>query len=668
MKTTTRWLAILALAWPAVALPPPTPPFEIPRLVPAVAARPPLIDGTLDDDCWLTANHIEGFWFAQENRPETERTEVWLCVDNDFIYAAFYAHDRQPETILAQQTQRGGTLDRDDYVAFHIDPSRRMVEHYSFRVSANGTQHDTIPNSGSGNIAWAGDWSAGARRVVDGYTVEIAVPLTTLRYPVGQREFGIGFGRNLEREEEGSIWPAMADRFEDEYMAVYGPLTLKPVRRRPLLLPYALFRIDDDGFGFQPGLDSRYLSANDLTTLVTVNPDFRNIEDVVETIAFSDTPRLLGETRPFFREGTRFYPGSTALNTREIPDVNTAWKSFGELGRHQFGTLAVLSDRHRVDTAFDYTYRFTPDIVLGSGLVYTDDGGTITDSYPTNAVSSTHFDSYHAFGGRTLSYGGDFYHSLTNGPLGDGNAWNCSISTSGEGRLGASASYTFIDPTFHAQVGYVPEPDQRGWSLGLSGTKRSQDNFIQQHSWDVSHAQRGKSTGALLISSYGGGGTVRFYNGTSATARLYSAHRPPNRDQTVTGNYRWGLETLYEEGGVEAVYGQRGGAHYLFLHADQGWAPLPALRFNFVGEYTRRRWFDQSRGAENRTQAIVTATYELSPYSNVSLRFIEREGRLNLFLAYRNAPTSGRAWYLFFGDPNTERTELRLQAKFSWPL
>ncbi len=633
-----------------------------PELFALRVTTPPVIDGVIDDDCWQSAAHVEGFYNPADNRRETEHTEAWICYDGDFLYAAIHAHDAQPETILAQQTQRGGSLARDDYVNLHVDPVRRQNSRYTFRVSPNGTQHDTIPDVGSGNIAWAGDWYAGAQRVLDGYTVEIAVPFTTLRYPRGQTAFAVAFGRNLEREEEGSFWPAMKDRFEDRLMAVFGPLDLRPPRSRPAILPYAIARADDEGFTIQSGLDAKHTFANDITGLFTLNPDFKNVEDVVDTIAFSDTPRLLGETRAFFREGSRFYPNSTALNTRLIGALSSGVKAFGQLRDLDFGAFSTVSAHGRIDGAFDATWRFSPDVSLGTGMVY-------TDATPgVNVVSATHFDAQKLSGPSYLRCGADLYHSETRGALGDGNAWSVSGSFGGDQKLAGSASYTFVDPTFRAVLGYVPENDRRGWGVALSESRRSPTRFVRNRSWSFSHGQRAFSTGALLHAGTALNGDLSFANGTSAGIRLYTAQRPPNRDRSVGVVAAWGLETLYDEGSLSVTYGQRGGGDYLFAQIAQGWAPLPALRFHLKTEITNRLFHNPATADVHLTQTVLTSTYELNPYSSVSARFVERDGQLNLFLAYRNAPASGRAWYLFFGDPNAVRTEARFQVKITWPL
>ena len=642
------------------------------RLPVYTTPEPPLIDGQLDDACWARASHAEGFFFPQENRIETERTEAWICISRDYLYAAIYAHDSRPETILSQQTTRGGSLDRDDYVALHVDTTRQMVEHYTFRVSPSGTQDESIPNSGSGNFAWRGDWTAAAQRVADGYLVEMAIPFTTLQYPHGQTDFGIAFGRNLERLEEADIWPEMHDRFEEKHMAVLGPMPLKKKVSKPVVLLYGLGQVDSKVATIHMGMDIKHVFSSGVRGLLTINPDFATIEDVVETIAYSDTERLLGETRPFFAEGSRFFTPRSTFNSRRIRDVTTGFKFFGELGRSEFGVLGVLGDNGQLDGLVNYGFNFTPDISLSTGLVYAGDrdvdlnGDGVPE--PTNVVHTSSFEAGHNIGSGRLSYGGDFRHSYTSGPLGEGNTWNVYANWGGEGLLGWNVGYSYTDPTYRAVLGYVPENDSRGFTCGLDWSRRTQDEFVQNRSWYLSHGESNHQDGSLLSAYYSAGADLRFANGTGMGVDWFVQQRPPNKDKTFGAGYYWGLESLYNEGGIYATYGDRGGSNYLYATLYQGWAPMPQLRFNVSTEYTHFGWYDASEPDYDLTQTVATATYEFNPYSNVSARCIERDGQLNLFLAYRNAPTSGRAWYVFLGDPNSERTEMRVQAKVLWPF
>jgi hypothetical protein len=633
-----------------------------PRAPVVMVKQPPVIDGALDDRCWQEAFHVSGFVYPTENRPSTEPTEAWLCADSDYLYAAIYAHDSRPEGLNAQQAIRGGYLGRDDYVAVWVDSLAKGNEHYEFQCSASGTLADAIPQSGSDNYAWKGVWRAAARRVPDGFVVEFAIPLAGFRYAAGQKVFGIGFARNYPRARETSFWPKMADRYQDYKLARWGPLKLKPREDPALILPYAIGAAATRPT-VQTGLDVKKIFANGVTGLATANPDFKTIEDVVDSIAFSYAPRQLGETRPFFKEGAGYFPDSTAWYSRTVPSVITGAKTFGRLANSEFGALAVLGDHSSADGAFNYRYRLNQTSYLGSGLVVHED-----DVNHTNWVSANRFRWYQELGPRTLSADASFYHSVSAGHGGDGNAGSASISYGGMGRLSGWASAMMVSPCFQALDGYVPDPDIRGYAAGLSGYLRTQKHWLQIHSYSLSVGQYTKQDGSVYATSYNAEFYGRVVGGYAARLRLYSGLHPPYHDRSVSLFGNWGLDRTFGDGGSEVTIGRRGGTDYMHLALNQGYQPVDALRLSVSSEFTYRYYGDHTSPTLRETQNIATANWQFDPLTSVSMRFIERHGALDLFLAYKITRLSGHNLYFFFGDPNAARTVAQVEVKVIWPL
>ena len=61
----------------------------------ALFAKPPVIDGKLDDDAWKSAAVFKDFyqWRPSDSSPASARTEVFAGYDSRFIYFAFHAYD-----------------------------------------------------------------------------------------------------------------------------------------------------------------------------------------------------------------------------------------------------------------------------------------------------------------------------------------------------------------------------------------------------------------------------------------------------------------------------------------------------------------------------------------------------------------------------------------------
>jgi hypothetical protein len=86
-------------------------------------------------------------------------------------------------------------------------------------------------------------------------------------------------------------------------------------------------------------LDIKWQMSGGLTSLLTLNPDFKNVAREVDSVSFSYVPRLVRETRPFFVEGDGFFPDTTLFYSGNVQAVDAALKSFGTVGRWNYGAL-----------------------------------------------------------------------------------------------------------------------------------------------------------------------------------------------------------------------------------------------------------------------------------------------------------------------------------------
>ncbi|MEM6647131.1 MAG: hypothetical protein AAF730_12860 [Bacteroidota bacterium] len=74
----------------------------------------PRIDGHLDDAAWQRIEPLTEFiqvW-PEDGDAATERSEVKIAYDRDYLYFAFKFFDQNPELIRAKNLERGGRNDR----------------------------------------------------------------------------------------------------------------------------------------------------------------------------------------------------------------------------------------------------------------------------------------------------------------------------------------------------------------------------------------------------------------------------------------------------------------------------------------------------------------------------------------------------------------------------
>ncbi len=289
-----------------------------------VQGAAPVIDGQLGEEAWKTAPVATDFvqMEPEEGRPASERTEVRVLYGDEALFIAFRAFDSAPDSIAGQLTRR----DQDSYSdAVHvlIDSyfDRRTAFH--FGVNPRGVKLDLYRFDDTGEDSnWDAVWDAAARIDDRGWTAEMRIPYSQLRFGNQENQtWGINFAREIARRNETSTWSptrqsdaAVVSRF-GEIQGISG--LGSPSRME--LRPFSLARIDraprEPGNPFfqrtdlfaSVGMDLKYGVTNDLTLDVTVNPDFGQVEADPAQVNLTAFETFYPEQRPFFIEGAGIY-------------------------------------------------------------------------------------------------------------------------------------------------------------------------------------------------------------------------------------------------------------------------------------------------------------------------------------------------------------------------
>ena len=115
-------------------------------------SEPPVIDGKLDDAIWTEAAVFSNFTQVRprEGVLPSEKTEVRLLQDADFLYIAFRAYDSEPDKIIAKEMQRDISLRSEDRVRLTIDTFHNLRSGYYFAMNARGSRQDGLVTPGVG--------------------------------------------------------------------------------------------------------------------------------------------------------------------------------------------------------------------------------------------------------------------------------------------------------------------------------------------------------------------------------------------------------------------------------------------------------------------------------------------------------------------------------------
>lgn len=332
-------------------------------------ATPPKIDGLFETDEWKDAvtTSLKFQYEPQENATASEKTEVYLLFDKEFLYLAFRAFDSEPSLIRAPVSKRDN-IGQDDFVSIWLDTFDDRRRTYVFRFNPLGIQEDGVfTESETGNLAWDGILESKGSINKEGYVVEAKIPFRTLRFQINENKtWGLHLLRSIPRKQEDVSWQPISrnkvffaqmgslsgidDIFGKRTLDIIPTVTLSNngTREPDATSPNGgrLNNVNKADFG----LTASYSITPNLTLSATINPDFSQVEADVPQISVNQRfPLSFAEKRPFFLEGAEIFRSSYApaprlVDTRQIVDPDWGIKLTGKIGKNTIGLLSV-SDR-----------------------------------------------------------------------------------------------------------------------------------------------------------------------------------------------------------------------------------------------------------------------------------------------------------------------------------
>lgn len=485
------------------------------------------IDGILDEPQWSQAEAFDAPLEIdpRENLPALQKTDIRILYSDDALLVSFVCHDTNMPDLRAHLSNRD-RMYQDDYVILIIDTYGDAQKAYEFFVNPLNVQGDALRANENEDDSYEMVWQSAATVGPTSWTVEMAIPFKSLRFPDQPRQnWKILAGRNYPRITRAVYSASPIDRNDPcltcQGMPLMGIEGIKPGLAMELL-PYvaasqagALQDTDDPSTPFEQGklkgragVGLKVAPTPDLTVEAVVNPDFSQIESDAAQISVNTTFNLFyQERRPFFLEGSDLFQangngfGGPALQlfySRTINDPLVATKVIGKAGSLSYGIIGA-ADRN--------TSLFVPgeeqsDLVetgmssLASvGRVRYDFGA---QSYVGGIVShrSIRGDASNVIGGADFNYRWDqnnsvrgaLYLSRTD-ELNDTSLFSDTRRFSSTGRtaaydgetfgglaarlevsrstrdMSASVTYEDVSPTFQAQNGFMTRTDHRAISV-----------------------------------------------------------------------------------------------------------------------------------------------------------------------------------------------------------
>jgi hypothetical protein len=372
----------------------------------------------LDEPDWMAAPPIGDILQREPTpgQPPSERTEVKLLYDDNFLYVGVMCFD-QPDSVIGTRMARDSNLSDDDHIELLVDPYRDRRNAFYFSTNPLGALVDgLIIENGTLNRDWDAIWMVRTRSTEEGWSAEFAIPFKSLSFNASKGVWGFNFSRTIKRKIEEDRWAS--PRLDTQFLQVSeaGEITgLSEVTQgRGLdLRPFAAGRwlrqaqAANNVLTGKPGLDAFYNLTPNLKWTTTVNTDFGETEVDSRQINLTRFPTFFPEKRSFFLENAGVFDfgnnprnvGSDTLRllpffsrriglvgNEEVP-ILFGTKLTGKVGRTDIGVLDVRTrDTYSLDAKNFIVARMKQNVFRQSYI-----GGIYIQGNPAQPIHSDTF-------------------------------------------------------------------------------------------------------------------------------------------------------------------------------------------------------------------------------------------------------------------------------------
>ena len=348
------------------------------RIVLQRVSGPVELDGMINEPAW---EGIEPLPMTEHsprfgNEP-SERTELLIAYDDDFLYVAGRLYDREPLKIMTSSRSRDTMNPSNEWFGVLIDSFNDKENALGFFTTPAGLRWDAeIYNDAQGefplNLSWNTFWDVATSRNDEGWFAELRIPFSSLRFQdrEGHVVMGILSWRSISRKNEMVIFPAVPPKWG--FWRIFKPSQTQEVvfegvfSRNPLYVaPYVLggfgqlFELNEletdyireDSPKYEAGLDLKYSLTSNITLDITLNPDFAQVEADDQQVNLTRFSLFFPEKRLFFQERSSifnfdfgeynrlFYSRRIGLYEERMVRIYGGTRIVGRLGSWDLGFL-----------------------------------------------------------------------------------------------------------------------------------------------------------------------------------------------------------------------------------------------------------------------------------------------------------------------------------------
>jgi hypothetical protein len=492
---------------PAVPMPPET----VTRtsdgqvIVRAVRLSEPLrVDGRLDEAVYSATPSVSDFiqQDPREGEPASEKTEAWIFFDNRNIYISGRCWDSHPERDIANDLRRdGNNILQNENFGLLLDTFHDKRNGFVFNANSIGGMRDLlITDETNSNADWNAVWNARVGTFNGGWTIEIAIPFKSLRYPSGKDQiWGVNLRRVVRWKNEMSYMTRIP-----AYLGIRGLFSVglagtlvgiePPSAGRNIeLKPYGISGLRTDRKATPPfsgkvnksaGLDAKYGVSKSLTLDVTYNTDFAQVEDDTQQVNLTRFNQFFPEKREFFLEGQGIFAFGGAGNSFGGGNSNTPILFFsrriglsnglpvpiaggerltGRAGKYSIGLLDIQSDKDDPSGAAATNFsvvRLKRNVLRRSniGVLYTRRVETASGGQPAGETLGV--DGLYSFS-PALNVNAYYARTRKAGVAVDDSASHLFRFDYSGDRYGLQAEHLSVDKKFNPEAGFLRRTDFR---------------------------------------------------------------------------------------------------------------------------------------------------------------------------------------------------------------
>ena len=302
-------------------------------------------DGIPDEEAWIS---IVPFKMTMHSpvfgKEPSEESDIRISFDDKYLYVGAKLYYQDPGMIRSASFKRDFSGAGGDWIGIFLDTYNDKENAVIFGTSPDGLRFDAsiqkdavvnMPNQMPMNLSWNTFWDVLTKRDSKGWSAELRIPLSSLRFQEidGEVRMGLTVYRWIPSKNEIDLFPAIPPNWgqmspmkpsQAQEIIFLGIKPDKPLYIAPYLLggyssTYELNSLETiylktNKPALEAGLDVKYGISGNMVMDLTVNTDFAQVEADDEQINLTRFSLFFPEKRMFFLERASIFDFSMGGN------------------------------------------------------------------------------------------------------------------------------------------------------------------------------------------------------------------------------------------------------------------------------------------------------------------------------------------------------------------